>query len=114
MLGIVSAGIFANNSWMLDAIILATWETFYMVAISTALSYLFGLPLGVILVTTGDGHILESKGFNRIRHHCQCSPFHTLYNISHPGNPTYPLDSGHLYRYYCLNRPPYSWLPSLL
>ncbi len=66
MLGIVSAGIFANNSWMLDAIILATWETFYMVAISTALSYLFGLPLGVILVTTGDGHILESKGFNRI------------------------------------------------
>ncbi len=66
MLGIVSAGIFANNSWMADAIILATWETFYMVAISTALSYVFGLPLGVILVTTDKGHILESNGVNRI------------------------------------------------
>lgn len=65
---IVSAGIFgaADNSWMVDAILLATWETFYMVAISTALSYVFGLPLGVILVTTGEGHILESKGVNNV------------------------------------------------
>lgn len=57
---------FAENSWMADKILFATWETIYMVAISTALSYVFGLPLGIILVTTEEGHILENKSFNRI------------------------------------------------
>jgi D-methionine transport system permease protein len=37
-----------------------------MVAISTFLSYVVGLPLGVILVTTSEGHILENKGFNQV------------------------------------------------
>lgn len=54
-----------QNSWMVEKVLTATWETFYMVAISTALSYVFGLPLGVILVTTGEGHVLENKGVNR-------------------------------------------------
>ncbi len=63
---IIAADFFTNNSWMIDKVALATWETLYMVAISTVLSYLVGLPLGVILVITGDGHILESKEFNRI------------------------------------------------
>jgi len=58
--------IWADNSWILEKLLLATWETIYMVAISTGISYLFGLPLGVILVTTEAGHVLESKGFNRI------------------------------------------------
>lgn len=40
--------------------------TLYMVVISTALSYVFGLPLGVIMVTTADGHVLESRGLNRV------------------------------------------------
>ncbi|HBQ86654.1 MAG TPA: methionine ABC transporter permease [Syntrophomonas sp.] len=57
---------FAENSWMVDKILFATWETLYMVVISTALSYLFGLPLGIILVTTEEGHILENKKLNRI------------------------------------------------
>jgi D-methionine transport system permease protein len=57
---------FAETSWMADKILFATWETLYMVAISTALSYLFGLPLGIVLVTTEEGHILENKTFNRI------------------------------------------------
>lgn len=64
--GISVAQVLADNSWMVDAVLIATWETFYMVAISTTLSYIIGLPLGVVLVTTGEGHILESKGVNRV------------------------------------------------
>jgi D-methionine transport system permease protein len=55
-----------ENSWIAEKVLVATWETLYMVVISTFLSYVFGLPLGVILVTTSDGHVLESKGFNRV------------------------------------------------
>lgn len=55
-----------ENSWIVEKVLMATWETLYMVAISTVLSYLFGLPLGVILVTTEEGHVLESQGMNRI------------------------------------------------
>jgi len=55
-----------ENSWIIEKVLVATWETLYMVFISTALSYVFGLPLGVILVTTEEGHVLESKGLNRV------------------------------------------------
>lgn len=54
------------NAWMVDKVLIATWETIYMVAISTFLSYVVGLPLGVVLVTTSEGHILENKGFNQV------------------------------------------------
>lgn len=64
--GIMVSNFFTNNAWMWDKVLQATWETIYMVAISTTLSYLFGLPLGVILVTTSEGHILESTGLNRV------------------------------------------------
>jgi ABC-type methionine transport system permease subunit len=37
-------------SWLIEKVSLATWETIYMVIISTALAYVMGLPLGVILV----------------------------------------------------------------
>lgn len=55
-----------DNSWMAGKVLLATWETIYMVLISTVLSYLFGLPLGIILVTTAENHILENRGLNRV------------------------------------------------
>lgn len=55
-----------NNSWMAGAVLLATWETIYMVLTSTVLSYLFGLPLGIILVTTAENHILENRALNQI------------------------------------------------
>ena len=42
------------------------WETLYMVATSTALSYLFGLPLGILLVISAKGHIWEHLWLNRI------------------------------------------------
>ncbi|HHW28710.1 MAG TPA: ABC transporter permease [Syntrophomonadaceae bacterium] len=54
------------DAWMMDKVLLATWETIYMVAISTFLSYVFGLPLGVILVVSSDGHILENKVVNQV------------------------------------------------
>ena len=55
-----------DNSWMADKVLLATWETIYMVLISTVLSYLAGLPLGIILVTTNENHILENKSLNQV------------------------------------------------
>ena len=54
------------NSWVPAALVIATWETIYMVAISTFFSYVFGLPLGVVLVTTSPGHILENNKVNQI------------------------------------------------
>ncbi|NMA14830.1 MAG: ABC transporter permease [Clostridia bacterium] len=41
-------------------------ETFYMVFFSTAISYLFGLPLGIILVITEKGHIAENLPLNKV------------------------------------------------
>lgn len=52
--------------WMGDQLLMATWETIYMVLISVFLSYLVGLPLGVILVITSDGHIMENKLINKL------------------------------------------------
>ncbi|MDK2880886.1 MAG: D-methionine transport system permease protein [Clostridia bacterium] len=56
----------AANAWVVDRVLLATWETVYMVAISTFMSYVFGLPLGVILVVTSEGHILENRWINSV------------------------------------------------
>ena len=41
-------------------------ETLYMVGVSAAISSLFGVPLGVVLVTTSRGHILENPLINRV------------------------------------------------
>lgn len=41
-------------------------ETFYMVFFSTAIAYLFGLPLGIILVITEKGHIAENLPLNKV------------------------------------------------
>lgn len=42
------------------------FETIYMVAVSAIISAIVGIPLGVILVTTAKGHILEHLAMNRI------------------------------------------------
>lgn len=42
------------------------WETCYMVAISSLLATLLGIPLGVILTVTDKGHILENKPINQV------------------------------------------------
>lgn len=49
---------------MLKLLFDACWETFYMVAMSTVLSVILGLPLGVLLTVTGKNHILENKAIN--------------------------------------------------
>jgi len=41
-------------------------ETVYMTLASTFLSYLFGLPLGIILTITDQGHIMPNKIINNI------------------------------------------------
>lgn len=42
------------------------WETIYMTLIASAFSYLFGLPLGVILTVTDKNGICENKWLNSI------------------------------------------------
>ncbi|NLA58122.1 MAG: ABC transporter permease, partial [Firmicutes bacterium] len=44
----------------------ATGETLYMVGVSVVLAEVIGLPLGIILVTTERGHILENPLINRV------------------------------------------------
>ena len=41
-------------------------ETLYMVILSTLISYVFGLPIGIISVVTEKGGILENKTINKI------------------------------------------------
>lgn len=51
---------------MIMLLVKSLGETTYMVAVSSILSALFGIPLGVVLVTTDKGHILESLALNRV------------------------------------------------
>lgn len=51
---------------MILLLVESMFETLYMVGISAAISTLLGLPLGVILVTTDRGHILENVALNRV------------------------------------------------
>lgn len=51
---------------MLALLVKSLWETTYMVAVSSLISALIGIPLGIILVTTNKGHILENTSLNRI------------------------------------------------
>lgn len=69
--GAISVYAFINSflgtdSWIVEGLLVATWESIYMVFISTVISYLLGLPLGVILVVTAKGHILENSYFNQV------------------------------------------------
>lgn len=50
----------------LPEIKLALWDTLYMVVASVAFAYLLGLPLGVILVTTEENHILANPVLNKL------------------------------------------------
>ena len=59
------ASIFGENAAMAEQVLFATWETIYMVLLSTGLAYLFGLPLAIILVITDEGHIAENLPLNK-------------------------------------------------
>ncbi len=51
---------------MLALLVKSLWETTYMVAISGMISALVGIPLGIILITTDKGHILENTPINKV------------------------------------------------
>lgn len=51
---------------MLALLVEALLETTYMVAVSAFVAALVGIPLGVILVTTDKGHILENLPVNSV------------------------------------------------
>lgn len=51
---------------MLALLFKSLWETTYMVAVSGVISALVGIPLGIILVTTDKGHILEHASINKV------------------------------------------------
>ena len=51
---------------MLALLAEALGETLYMVAVSAGIATIIGVPLGVVLLTTGRGHILENLPVNRV------------------------------------------------
>ncbi len=53
-----------NNIWPM--IWSASLDTFYMVSVSTVATTLLGVPLGVVLVVTAQGHIMENKFLSRV------------------------------------------------
>ena len=52
--------------WANNLIQLGIWETIYMTLISTAVSYVIGLPLGLVLCVTDDGGIHPIRWLNRL------------------------------------------------
>jgi len=50
---------------MIELLLDALWETLFMVAVSGGIAGLIGVPLGIVLVVTGRGHILEHPLFNK-------------------------------------------------
>ncbi len=64
---------------MLGLLFEALVETVIMVAISSGLAALGGVPLGVVLVVTGPGHVLERPGLHRalgaVVHAARSTPF---------------------------------------
>ncbi|MBF4282150.1 ABC transporter permease [Vibrio anguillarum] len=49
-----------------DLLLIATWQTLYMVAVAGIVGFVVGIPLGVILHTTKKGGLLENTQLNRI------------------------------------------------
>ncbi|MBE3587031.1 MAG: ABC transporter permease [Thermoanaerobacteraceae bacterium] len=57
------------NEWtgqLMQMVVQGTLETIYMVLVSVIIAYIFGLPLGVILVITGEGHIKPGPRINQV------------------------------------------------
>ena len=51
---------------VIELLINGTWETLYMTIVSTAISYLFGIPIGVILYITGENGIRRNRVVNLV------------------------------------------------
>ncbi|GAB6158316.1 ABC transporter permease [Desulfotomaculum varum] len=57
---------FVHLSGISPELIKATWETLYMTVVAVIFASLLGIPLGIILVITDQGHIKENLAVNRI------------------------------------------------
>ncbi|MGM9571975.1 MAG: methionine ABC transporter permease [bacterium] len=53
------------SSTLISNLLTASWETVYMLAISTFFAVAIGLPVGIILVVTDKKHILENIWLNQ-------------------------------------------------
>ena len=51
---------------IINLLITGTLDTLQMTIISTIMAMLLGIPLGVILVVTSKGHILENVALNKV------------------------------------------------
>ena len=51
---------------MIELLVKSFWETGYMVVASTVLASLIGIPLGIILTVTRNGHILPNAVINSV------------------------------------------------
>lgn len=56
---------FAPDMWA-NLIGPGIWESIYMISISVIFSHILGVPMGILLVITGPGHILEKKTLNKV------------------------------------------------
>lgn len=43
-----------------------TWKTIYMIVISVSFSHIVGIPMGILLVISEPGHIMEQKSINKV------------------------------------------------
>lgn len=50
---------------MLEIYLQTTWETFYMVFVSTVLATIVGIPLGILLIITEKDHIIPNAFINK-------------------------------------------------
>lgn len=54
------------NSNMMDLLVSGTWETLYMTIVSTAIAYVIGIPLGVILYITSENGVRRNRAVNLV------------------------------------------------
>ncbi|WP_422447252.1 methionine ABC transporter permease [Thermoanaerobacterium sp. DL9XJH110] len=50
----------------LNLLLVSTWQTIYMVAVSVLIATVFGIPLGILLMVTDRGQILQNILLNKI------------------------------------------------
>lgn len=62
----ITTSILQYLAGMWETIYPSLLETLYMVLFSTLFSIILGLPLGIILVITDKGHLMESPKFNKV------------------------------------------------
>ena len=43
-----------------------TWKTIYMIVISVSFSHIVGIPMGILLVISESGHIMEQKSISKV------------------------------------------------